>query len=90
MKVLNPCARESKARTGRFLREKLISDHGQVSSYEGPQGAANGQDVWGGFQGCIGAWTAGCWHARRLHELKASTAMDSVFQISLFRHDVWP
>ena len=26
--VLNPCARESKARTGRFLREKLMSDHG--------------------------------------------------------------
>ena len=33
--MLNPCARESKARTGRFLREKLISDHGHFSSYEG-------------------------------------------------------
>ena len=33
--VLNPCARESKVRTGRFLREKLISDHGLFSSYEG-------------------------------------------------------
>ena len=32
---LNPCARESKARTGRFLREKIISDHGLSSSYEG-------------------------------------------------------
>ena len=31
----DPCARESKARTGRFLREKLISDHGHFSSYEG-------------------------------------------------------
>ena len=28
--VLNPCARESKAQTGRFLREKLISYHGSV------------------------------------------------------------
>ena len=28
--VLNPCARESKARTGRFLSEKLISDHAAV------------------------------------------------------------
>ena len=44
--VLNPCARESRARTGRFLREKLISDHGLFSSYEGLQGAANGQDSW--------------------------------------------
>ena len=49
--MLNPCARVSKARTERFLREKLISDHGLFSSYEGQQGAANGQDFWGGFQG---------------------------------------
>ena len=33
--VMNPCARESKARTRRFLREKLMSDHGLLSSYEG-------------------------------------------------------
>ena len=26
-RVLNPCARESKARIGRFLRKKLMSDH---------------------------------------------------------------
>ena len=35
--VLNPCARESKARTARFLMEKLISGHGLFSSYEGQQ-----------------------------------------------------
>ena len=40
------CARESKARTGRFLRgKKLISDHhGHFSSLRGPHEAANGQD----------------------------------------------
>ena len=27
----------------------------------------------GAFQGCTGLWTAGCWLARRLHQLKAST-----------------
>ena len=48
--MLNPCARESKARTGRFLREKLISDRGLFSSYEGQQGAANGQELWGFFR----------------------------------------
>ena len=32
--MLNPYARESKARTGRFLREKLISDYGLFSSYD--------------------------------------------------------
>ena len=31
------------------MREKLISDHGRVSSYEGQQRAANGQDSWGFF-----------------------------------------
>ena len=44
--VLNPCARESKARTGRFLSEKLISDHGLFSSYEGQQEAENGNIFW--------------------------------------------
>ena len=34
-RVLNPCARETKARTERLLREKLMSDHGLNSSYEG-------------------------------------------------------
>ena len=44
--MLNPSARESKARTGRFLREKLMPDDGHFSSYEGQQGAANGHDLW--------------------------------------------
>ena len=38
------------------------------------------------FQGCTGLWTAGCWFARRLHQLKASTTMDlgvSFFLISV-------
>ena len=34
------------------------------------------------FQGCTGLWTAGCWLARRLHQLKASTTMD--LSISIF------
>ena len=32
-KMLNLCARKSKARTGTFVRENLISDHGLFSSY---------------------------------------------------------
>ena len=75
-------------RTGRFLREKLISDHGLLSSYESQQGAANRQDSWGVFQGCTGLSKAGCWFARRLHQLKGSTTMDlgiSIFLISALR-----
>ena len=41
--MLNSCARESKARTGGFLKVKVISDHGLFSFYEGEQGAANGR-----------------------------------------------
>ena len=44
-RVPNPYAREPKARTGMFLRGKLISDHGLFSFYEGQLGAANGQDA---------------------------------------------
>ena len=50
----NPCARESKGRTGRSLRERLIPDHGLFSSYDGRQGAANGQDSWGFFRAALG------------------------------------
>ena len=52
--MLNPCARESKVPTGRFLRQKLISDYGLFFSYEGRQGAANGQDSWGVFRDARG------------------------------------
>ena len=38
--------------------EKAMSDHGLFSSEEGKQGAANGQDSWGVFQGYTGHWTA--------------------------------
>ena len=49
--VLNPCARESKTRTGRFLRGKLISGHGLYSFYESQQGTANQQDCCASFLG---------------------------------------
>ena len=74
--MLNPCARESKARIGRFLRGKLISDHGLFFFYDAQQGAANGQDSCDIFQEHAGLWMGGCWLARRLHQLKASTTMD--------------
>ena len=84
--MLNPCVRESKARTRRFLREKLTSDYGLFSSYEGQQGATNGQDSWGVFQGYAqGFRMADCWFARRPHQLKASTTIDlgiAIFLIS--------
>ena len=40
---LNPCAQETKARIGRFVREKLMSDHGLFSSYEGPNERRTGK-----------------------------------------------
>ena len=69
----------------------MISDHGLFSSYEGQQGAANGQDLWDVFQGYTGLCTAGCSFARRLHQLKASPTMDLGISIFLvFLHNVCP
>ena len=59
--MLNPCARGSKAYAGSLLRGMLISDHGLFSSYEGQQGAANGQ-AYGTFSRdaqCFGRVDAG-------------------------------
>ena len=56
--VLNPCARESKARTRRFLREKLMSDHCHFSSYEGHKERRTGK-IRGAFsrmQRALGGW----------------------------------
>ena len=58
--VLNPCAPESKAQRGEFLRDKLISNRGLFSFYESQQGAANGRDFWGVCPGCTGLRAAGC------------------------------
>ena len=50
---LNPRARESKVRTGRFLREKLMSDYVLFSSYEGHKERRTGK-ICEAFQGCTG------------------------------------
>ena len=78
---LNLCARESKAQTGRFLREKLMSDHGHFLPTRATRRGERARFVVI-FQECTGLWRAGCWLARRLHQLKASTTMD--VSISIF------
>ena len=66
---MNPsCARESKARTGRFLREKLISDHGHFSSYEGHMERRTGK-ILGAFSRMhrvLDGWMLACAPASRL------------------------
>ena len=75
--VLDPCPRrESKAQTAGLLRGKLISEHDMFSSFEGQQGAGNGQESRGVFKGYKGIWAAGCWLGSQFHQLKASTVMD--------------
>ena len=83
------CAR-IKGANRRFLKEKVISDHGLFSSYEGQQRSGEWARFVGIFQGCTGLWKAGCWLARRLHELKASTTMDLGISVLLDLYDVWP
>ena len=62
-----------------------MSDHGHFLPTRTTRSGKRARFV-GLFQGCTGLWTAGCWLARRLHQLKASTTMDlgiSVFLISV-------
>ena len=65
---------ESKARTGRVLRRKLISDHGLFSFYEGQQVTANGQYSRDDFHVRTKLLDTGL--ARRHHKLKAYTIMN--------------
>ena len=53
----------------------MMSDHGHFSSYEGHKERRMGK-IRGGFSRMYRLWTAGCWLARRLHQLKVSTTMD--------------
>ena len=88
--VLNPCARESKARNGRFLREKLMSDHGLFSFYEGEHGAANGQDSWGFFRDARGFGRLDVGSRAGFTSPRPPPRWTSVFQFSLFLYNVWP
>ena len=89
-KVLNLCAQESKARTGRLLREKLMSDYGYFSSYEDQQEAANEQDSWAFFRYAQGFGRLdACSHAS-FTSSRSPPHWTSVFHFSLFRYDVWP
>ena len=86
--MLNPCARESKARTGRFLREKLISDHGEFSSYEGRRGAAKEQDAWSFFSNPEGFGRIEAASRAGFTSSRPPRTWTSVFQFSLFLYDV--
>ena len=63
-----------------------MSDHGRhFSSYEGHKERRTGK-IRGAFLRMHRLWTAGCWLACRLRQLKASTTMDlgiSFFLISV-------
>ena len=47
----NPYVQKPKAQAERFLRAKLISDHGLFPYYEGQQGAATRHDFFLFFSG---------------------------------------
>ena len=80
--------RESKARTGMFLGEKLISDHCLFSSYEGRLGAANGKDSWGVFQGCTGLGRLDVGSRAGFNSSRPPPLWTSVFQFSFFLYYV--
>ena len=66
-----------------------MSDHGHFLPTWATGSGERARFV-GLFQGCTGLWMAGCWVARRFHQLKAPPPWTSVFQFSVFLYDVWP
>ena len=72
------------------MREKLTSNHGLFSSYEGQQGAANGQNSWGFFRDakCFGWPDAGS--RASFTSSRPPPPWTLVFQFSLFLYDVRP
>ena len=83
-----PCARESKARTGRFLREKLISDRGHFSSYEGHMERRTGK-IRGAFSRTHRAlWRLDAGSRAGFNSSRPPPPWTSVFQFSLFLYDV--
>ena len=87
--MLNPCAREPKARTGRFLRGTLISGHGLFPSCKDQQEAVDGEyPLEGVFQGWLGLKTSGSLLlAGRLHQLNTSITVGLSVHFPLFLHD---
>ena len=87
---LNPCAPESKAQTGMFLREKLMSEHGFFSFYEGQQRAANGQDSWGFFRDAQGLGRLVAGSRAGSTSSRPPPPWTSIFLFFLFLYDAWP
>ena len=67
-----------------------MSDHGHFSSYEGLQGAANGQDSWGFFKDAQGFGRLDADSCAGFTSSRRPSPWTSVFQFSLFLYDVWP
>ena len=66
----------------------MISDHGLFSSYEGQQGAANGQDSWGFFRDARGFGRLDAGSRAGFTRSRPPPPWTLVFQFSLFLYDV--
>ena len=76
--------------TGRFLREKMMSDHGSFFFLRGSQGATNGQDLWGFFRHAQGFGRLDAGSRAGFTSSGPPPPWTSVFQFPLFLYDVWP
>ena len=83
------CAR-IKGANWEILREKLISDHGLFSSYEGQQGAANGQNSWDFFRDAQGFGRLNASSRAGFTSSRPPPPWTPVFGFSLFLYDVRP
>ena len=67
-----------------------MSDHGHFSSYEGQQGAANGQDSWGFFKDAQGFGRLNAGSHAGFPSSRPPPLWTSLFQFPLFLYDMWP
>ena len=77
-----------KAQTGRFLMEKLISDHDLFSSCQGQQEVVNGQGSWGFYRDAHGFRRLNAGSRAGSTNSEPPSPWTSVFRFSLFLCDM--
>ena len=84
-----PLCAGSKARTGRFLREKLISDQSLFSSFQGQERAPNGHDLWGFFKDAQGFGRLDAGSCTGFTRSRPPPPWTSVFHFFLYLYYLW-
>ena len=81
---------ENQGANWEFLGEKLMSDLGLFSFYEGQQGASNGQDSWGFLRDAQGFDRLDAGSRADFTCSRPPPQWTSIFQSYIFPYNMWP